>query len=105
MRCDVNVSVRRHLPEDGAGTALGERVEMKNLNSIRSVIGAIEYETSRQIEAIETSGDDRIISMETRSWDAAKGTTVRLAKGWSAAWTLMLTRGGGGGLLEPCRHA
>lgn len=44
MRCDVNVSVRRH------GEALGTRCEIKNVNSIRNIIRAIEFEAMRQVE-------------------------------------------------------
>ena len=63
-RCDVNVSVRR------AGEPLGTRCEMKNVNSIRFVSQAIEYEARRQIEVIEDGGtvqQETRLSMQTRA--------------------------------------
>src|SRR5712691_8222438 len=66
LRCDVNVSIRR------PGGPLGTRCEIKNVNSIRYVMQAIEYETRRQIEIIEEGGE---IRQETRLFDAGKGTT------------------------------
>ena len=67
MRCDANVSVRKK-----GAKAFGERTETKNLNSIRNVFRAIEYESKRQIEVLEAGG---VISMETRGFDAVKGVT------------------------------
>jgi aspartyl-tRNA(Asn)/glutamyl-tRNA(Gln) amidotransferase subunit B len=66
MRCDVNVSVRK------PGGELGTRNEIKNVNSIRFVAAAIEYEARRQIEVIEEGGT---IKQETRLWDTNKGIT------------------------------
>jgi aspartyl-tRNA(Asn)/glutamyl-tRNA(Gln) amidotransferase subunit B len=66
LRCDCNVSVRK------PGGALGTRCEIKNLNSIRHVVLAIEYEARRQIEVIEEGGT---IAQETRLFDAGRGTT------------------------------
>jgi aspartyl-tRNA(Asn)/glutamyl-tRNA(Gln) amidotransferase subunit B len=66
LRCDVNVSVRK------PGDPLGTRCEIKNVNSVRFVMQAIEYEASRQIEVIEEGGT---IDQETRLFDANKGTT------------------------------
>lgn len=66
MRCDVNVSVRK------PGEPLGTRCEIKNVNSIRYVAQAIEYEARRQIEVIEEGGQ---IRQETRLWDHVKGIT------------------------------
>jgi len=66
MRCDVNVSVRR------PGEELGTRCEIKNVNSIRFVKQAIEYEARRQIEVIEGGGK---IQQQTRLFDAHKGET------------------------------
>jgi len=68
MRCDANVSVRKK-----GSTELGERTETKNLNSIRNVYRAIEFEAKRQIELIETGGS---VQMETRGFDAVKGITT-----------------------------
>ncbi len=53
LRCDCNVSVRK------LGAALGTRCEIKNVNSIRFVIAAIEYEARRQIAAIEDGEHDK----------------------------------------------
>lgn len=66
MRCDVNVSVRR------PGAPYGIRTETKNVNSIRYVQMAIEYETRRQIEVLEEGGT---IVQETRLWDTTKFVT------------------------------
>ena len=66
MRADVNVSVRR---PDGP---LGTRCEIKNVNSLRFVRQAIEYEARRQIEIIEDGG---AIDQETRLFDAERGET------------------------------
>jgi aspartyl-tRNA(Asn)/glutamyl-tRNA(Gln) amidotransferase subunit B len=66
MRCDVNVSVRR------PGGELGTRTETKNVNSIRYVQMAIEYEAKRQIEVLENGGT---IAQETRLWDTVKFVT------------------------------
>lgn len=67
LRCDANVSVRLK-----GATAFGKRTEVKNMNSIRNVQRAIEFEIKRQIEAIE-KGEE--ISQDTRSFDAVAGTT------------------------------
>ncbi|MDX2103365.1 MAG: Asp-tRNA(Asn)/Glu-tRNA(Gln) amidotransferase subunit GatB, partial [Alphaproteobacteria bacterium] len=66
MRCDANVSVRR------PGDPFGTRCEIKNVNSIRYVAQAIDYEARRQIEVIETGGT---IDQETRLFDAGRGIT------------------------------
>ena len=67
MRCDVNVSVRRV-----GDTAFGTRCEIKNVNSIRHVRQAIEYEARRQIEILEGGGS---IEQETRLWDPGRSLT------------------------------
>lgn len=69
MRCDLNVSVRR---EDDP--QFGERVEVKNMNSIRNMMRAAEFEARRQIELLED--DNARIHRETRSFDAVTGETV-----------------------------
>ncbi len=66
MRCDVNVSVRH------PGEPYGTRAEIKNVNSIRFVMQAIEYESKRQVEVLEEGG--RIVQ-ETRKFDSVKGIT------------------------------
>jgi aspartyl-tRNA(Asn)/glutamyl-tRNA(Gln) amidotransferase subunit B len=66
LRCDANVSVRR------PGEPYGTRCEIKNINSIRNIIRAIEYEAERQVEILEDGGT---ITQETRLFDASNGTT------------------------------
>ena len=66
MRADVNVSVRK------PGAPLGTRCEIKNVNSIRFIGQAIEYEARRQIEIMEDGG---VIHQETRLFDAKTGET------------------------------
>jgi aspartyl-tRNA(Asn)/glutamyl-tRNA(Gln) amidotransferase subunit B len=70
MRCDANVSVRPKGTEK-----FGTRVEIKNLNSFRSLQRAIDYEIDRQIDAIESG--EKIIQ-ETRLWDENKGYTASM---------------------------
>lgn len=71
LRCDVNVSVRR----EGEG-AFGERVEVKNLNSTRSVGRAIEVEAERQVALLEAGGGP--VAYETMGFNAASGRTERM---------------------------
>jgi aspartyl-tRNA(Asn)/glutamyl-tRNA(Gln) amidotransferase subunit B len=66
LRADVNVSVRR------PGEPLGTRCEIKNVNSIRFIGQAIEYEARRQVDIIEDGGT---IEQETRLFDPGKGET------------------------------
>jgi aspartyl-tRNA(Asn)/glutamyl-tRNA(Gln) amidotransferase subunit B len=70
MRCDANVSIRKK-----GETKLGTKVEVKNLNSIRNVKRAIEYEAKRMIEL---AGRGETIIQQTRSFDADAGTTFAL---------------------------
>ena len=70
IRCDVNVSVR---PK--GSTEFGKRVEMKNVNSFSGAMRAIDYESNRQIEALERGEE---INQETRRWDDAKGMNFLL---------------------------
>jgi len=70
MRCDANVSVR-----DSSQSELGERTEIKNINSFRFVQRAIEYEISRQIGILETGGT---IERETRLYDADLNETRQM---------------------------
>ena len=69
MRVDANVSV--HKP----GTPYGTRCEIKNVNSIRALGRAIDYEARRQIDVLENGGE---IRQETRHWDDAQGRTHTL---------------------------
>jgi aspartyl-tRNA(Asn)/glutamyl-tRNA(Gln) amidotransferase subunit B len=66
LRADVNVSVRR------PGAGLGTRCEIKNVNSIKFIGQAIDYEARRQIDVLEEGGK---INQETRLFDNAKGET------------------------------
>src|SRR3974390_3553574 len=66
LRADINVSVRR------PGEPLGIRCEIKNVNSIRFIAQAIEYEARRQIGIIEEGGT---IEQETRLFDPERGET------------------------------
>jgi aspartyl-tRNA(Asn)/glutamyl-tRNA(Gln) amidotransferase subunit B len=66
LRCDANISVRR------PGAPLGTRCEIKNVNSMRFVARAIDYEARRQIEILEAGG---VIEQETRLFDSGRGET------------------------------
>ena len=66
LRCDCNVSVRR------PGEPYGTRCEIKNLNSVRFVMQAIEYEARRQIALLEGGG---AVAQETRLYDSSRGET------------------------------
>lgn len=70
MRCDANISIRLH-----GDPKLGTKVEVKNLNSIRNVKRAIEYEAARMMEMMERGEP---IIQQTRSFDADNGTTFAL---------------------------
>jgi aspartyl-tRNA(Asn)/glutamyl-tRNA(Gln) amidotransferase subunit B len=70
MRCDANISVRKK-----GDTKLGTRVEIKNLNSIRNVKKAIEYEADRMIVLLQ-NGEP--VVQQTRSYDADRNTTFAL---------------------------
>ena len=67
LRADVNVSVRKK-----GETKFGTRTEMKNMNSFRSIVRAIDYEADRQIEEIEAGNK---IVQETLRWDDVSGRT------------------------------
>jgi aspartyl-tRNA(Asn)/glutamyl-tRNA(Gln) amidotransferase subunit B len=70
LRCDVNVSIRPR-----GATNLGTKVEVKNLNSIRNVMRAVDSEFKRQVEVVESGG--RIIQ-ETRTFDASTGLSYAM---------------------------
>ena len=67
MRCDANISVMLK-----GAKKFGNRVEVKNMNSIRNVQRAIRFEIDRQIAEVEAGGQ---ISQDTRSFDASNGST------------------------------
>jgi len=66
MRCDANISVRK------PGGELGTRCEIKNLNSVKNITKAIEYEAMRQVELLESGGT---VDQETRLFDVNTGQT------------------------------
>ena len=68
LRCDANISIMHK----GSDT-FGNRVEVKNMNSLRNVKRAIEHEVDRQIEIIENGGE---VEQQTRSFNAADGRTI-----------------------------
>ncbi len=70
LRADVNVSI---MPK--GSNKFGTRTEMKNLNSFRSMIRAIEYEIGRQVEIIDNGG---VITQETLRWDDVSGKTFSM---------------------------
>jgi len=70
MRCDANISIRLR-----GETRLGTKVEVKNLNSIRNVKKAIDFEISRLMTIVE--GGEEVVQ-QTRSFDAATGSTFSL---------------------------
>lgn len=72
MRCDVNVSVRK-VGEEGYRT----RCEMKNVNSVKFVMQAIENEAKRHVEVYENGG---VIEQETRQFDPLTGQTKVMRK-------------------------
>lgn len=77
MRCEVNIS----LYKEGEDRLSGTKVEVKNINSFRSVERAIEYEIKRQTEVLEKG--EKVVQ-ETRGWDEVKNITVSQRKKESA---------------------
>jgi aspartyl-tRNA(Asn)/glutamyl-tRNA(Gln) amidotransferase subunit B len=69
LRCDINISVNR------VGGPPGTRCEIKNVNSIKHIVKAIEYETGRQMEVLAGGGT---VTQETRHYDPEQGKTIRL---------------------------
>ena len=72
MRCDVNISIMKK----GSNT-FGQRVEIKNLNSIRNVQKSIDYEIVRHAKLIT---NNEKVGVETRTFDAPSGTTIAMRK-------------------------
>ena len=70
MRCDGNVSLRRR-----GETELGTKTEMKNINSLKSLHDALEYEICRQAEVLEGGGR---VYQETRHWEPSRRRTVAM---------------------------
>ena len=78
MRADINISVRKK-----GDTKLGNKVEMKNMNSFKFIVKAIEFESARQIGILEEGGE--VIS-ETVRWDETLGETISMREKDSAAY-------------------
>ena len=72
MRIEANVSVCKQPTTNNQQPTLGTKVEVKNLNSFRSVERAIAYEIERQTKLLESGGE---VVQETRGWDEAKQVT------------------------------
>ena len=70
LRADVNVSVRKKGSKE-----FGTRTEMKNMNSFKSILRAIEYESNRQIDVIENGGE---VEQESLRWDDISGKTFSM---------------------------
>ena len=70
FRCDVNISIRPKGSQD-----YGNRAEIKNMASFKSIMDALEYETKRQSEVLETGGQ---LYQETRLFDEEKKMTVSM---------------------------
>lgn len=70
LRCDANISI---MPE--GAKEFGTRAEIKNLNSFRALVRAIEYEVERQKAILEDGGH---VVQETRTWDEANGVTLSM---------------------------
>jgi aspartyl-tRNA(Asn)/glutamyl-tRNA(Gln) amidotransferase subunit B len=67
LRCDANVSIRRK-----GELRMGQRCEIKNLNSIKHIVKALEFEGQRQVKVLESGG---CFEHETRGFDPEKGIT------------------------------
>ncbi len=70
LRCDANISVMLH-----GSTEYGSKVEVKNMNSIRNVQRAIEFEIKRQVDVIESG---KVVVSETRNFDSDLGKTFSM---------------------------
>ena len=84
LRCDANVSMR-----PVGATEYGTKTEIKNMNSFRSVLRAIDSELARQVGVLRAGG--RIVQ-ETRGWDESEGTTIVAAQQGTGARLPLLPR-------------
>ncbi len=75
MRVDANISITRKSAETGEVIQRGERAEIKNMNSLRSVERALEYEIRRQTAALERG---EVLVRETRHWNDVEGVTTSM---------------------------
>ena len=78
MRCDINISVR-----EAGCKVLGTRTEIKNMNSLKAIARAIEYESRRHTQALETGAETLI--QETRRWDDDAGMSFSMREKEEAA--------------------
>ena len=78
MRCDINISAR-----EAGSEVLGTRTEIKNVNSLKAIARAIEYESQRHIDALET-GSEKLIQ-ETRRWNDDAGESYSMREKEEAA--------------------
>lgn len=81
IRCDLNVSVWHGEKDEPIPDIerLGNRVEVKNLNSLKSIVGAATYEFNRQKKLLASS-PDTLIDQETRTYDKKKGVTIPMRR-------------------------
>ncbi len=77
LRCDINISVRKE-----GDTGFNEKVEVKNVNSLKFIYQAIEYEAQRQVEVWESGGN---VLSETRLFNSATGETAAMREKVEAA--------------------
>ncbi len=77
LRCDINISVRKE-----GDTGFNEKVEVKNVNSLKFIYQAIEYEAQRQVEVWEEGGN---VLSETRLFNSSTGETVAMREKVEAA--------------------
>ncbi|KAB3532471.1 Asp-tRNA(Asn)/Glu-tRNA(Gln) amidotransferase subunit GatB [Alkaliphilus serpentinus] len=70
LRCDANISVRNHGQKE-----LNSKVEIKNMNSFKELLKAMEKEEKRQLELYQFGEGHKVIQ-ETRRWDSGKGRTI-----------------------------
>ena len=75
MRVDANISLQKTDAATGEILYWGERAEIKNMNSLRAIERALEYEIRRQIDVMEAGG---VLERETRHWNDGEGTTTSM---------------------------
>ncbi len=75
MRVDANISLQKTDAATGEILYWGERAEIKNMNSLRAIEHALEYEIRRQIDVMEAGG---VLERETRHWNDGEGTTTSM---------------------------
>ncbi len=76
IRCDVNISIMKKELDETNPCNWGTKVEIKNINSLGGIKGAILFETKRQLESLSAGKYEEEIKQETRRWDEATQSTV-----------------------------